>query len=183
MKDNSPIKEVAVRFMVSRRAKRISIRVLPGGKVITTRPVWATEAAVLRFLASKREWIARAVGKMSKKKVLAGSAAMGFKNNQRTAKAFVEEKVAKLNQVYGFMIGKIRVKDQASRWGSCSAKGNLNFNYRIVSLPDDLAEYVVVHELCHIKELNHSRAFWDLVALTVPDHRARRKELRNIIFG
>lgn len=173
-------KEIAVRFKVSRRAKRINIRVLPGGQVVATRPVWATESAALRFLASKREWVAKAVAKMRRKKTLVG--AKGMKNNLAVAKNFVVGKVAEVNQAYGFPVGKIRIKNQASRWGSCSAKGNLNFNYRVAFLPDHLAEYVVAHELCHIKELNHSRAFWDLVALAVPDHRARRKELRNISF-
>lgn len=171
-------------FKVSRRAKRINITVKPGGRVVATRPVWATQESVAKFLASKRLWIARAVRKMSRRKTIAGAVGLrGFKDNRIAAKTLALDKIGRINQTYGFRVGRVAIKNQASRWGSCSAKGNLNFNYRIALLPDNLAEYVVAHELCHLKELNHSPAFWDLVAKTIPDHRERRRKLRNIIFA
>ncbi len=76
--------------------------------------------------------------------------------------------------------GRISVRNQRSRWGSCSRSGNLNFNYRIASLRPELQDYIVVHELCHLKEFNHKEGFWALVALTVPDWQALRAELRAI---
>lgn len=63
-------------------------------------------------------------------------------------------------------------------WGSCSKKGNLNFNWRLIQLPPELADYVIVHELCHLKELNHSQRFWDLVGQAIPDYKERRQALR-----
>jgi predicted metal-dependent hydrolase len=67
---------------------------------------------------------------------------------------------------------------QKSRWGSCSRKKNLNFNYKLIQLPLELADYIVVHELCHLQEFNHGQGFWNLVGETIPDYKARRDELR-----
>lgn len=74
--------------------------------------------------------------------------------------------------------GKISVKDQKTRWGSCSSLGNLNFNWRLVLMPEEILDYVVVHELAHRKEMNHSRAFWAEVERILPDYKERRKWLR-----
>lgn len=71
----------------------------------------------------------------------------------------------------------VRIKNGKSRWGSCSARGNLNFHYKLALLPPRLADYVIVHELCHLRELNHSPRFWALVAAHIPDHRALRRAL------
>ena len=96
------------------------------------------------------------------------------------ARVFVEKKVAEWNAIYGFRVGRISVKNQKTRWGSCSKKGNLNFNYKIVLLPEPLADYIVVHELCHLGEFNHSKNFWNLVARTMPDYKARRAALKRV---
>ena len=175
--------KIAINIKTSRRAKRISVTIKPGGRVVATKPVWASDASVFGFLRSKRKWIQSAVGRMSKKKVIPLSGRGNYAHYKETARELVKRKIELVNRFYGFKFGAIRIKDLASRWGSCSSKSNLNFNYRIALLPDNLAEYVVAHELCHIKELNHSRAFWDLLALSVPDHRARRRELRNVTFA
>lgn len=177
-------KEISVRFKISPKARRISVTVKPGGQVVAVRPIWSKQADVFRFLASKEKWIARAIGKMIQKKAIgANSGVNGFKMNKEAARLLVIKKISQINKQYRFKVGQIRIKNQVGRWGSCSARGNLNFNYRIALLPDNLAEYVVVHELCHLKELNHSPAFWRLVALTVPNHRALRRELRNVVFS
>lgn len=81
---------------------------------------------------------------------------------------------------YELTYNRVAIKDQKTCWGSCSSKGNLNFNYKIVFLPEALMEYVIVHELCHLYELNHSAAFWAHVARAVPDYRDRRRQLRRM---
>ena len=98
-------------------------------------------------------------------------------------RALVTQKIAEYNAFYNFTVGKIAIRNQRSRWGSCSKKGNLNFNYRLALLPDELASYVVVHELCHIGEFNHSKDFWNLVAQTMPNYLTLRKQLHQIKFG
>src|SRR4051812_2511641 len=75
----------------------------------------------------------------------------------------VNARLAYFNAFYNYKYNKVTIKNQFSRWGSCSRKGNLNFNYRIVLLPPELADYIVVHELCHLGEFNHGQKFWDLV--------------------
>jgi predicted metal-dependent hydrolase len=96
------------------------------------------------------------------------------------AKIFVINKVAELNKNYGYKINRIIIRNQKTRWGSCSKNGNMNFNYKIVLLPEKLAEYIIVHEICHLGEFNHSANFWNLVAQTVPDYKEKRKELHKV---
>ena len=79
---------------------------------------------------------------------------------------------------YDFKVGRVSIRNQRTRWGSCSKAGNLNFNYRIALLPEALSDYVIVHELCHIGEFNHSGKFWDLVAVALPDYAKIRAELK-----
>ena len=77
-------------------------------------------------------------------------------------------------------VGKIAIRNQKSRWGSCSKKGNLNFNYKLVFLSPEIRDYVIVHEICHIKEFNHGRDFWNLVGEAVPEYKEMRKRLRGL---
>jgi predicted metal-dependent hydrolase len=90
----------------------------------------------------------------------------------------VRNKLEYFNKFYNFKYNKVTVRNQSTRWGSCSKSGNLNFNHKLALLPENLVDYVVVHELCHLGEFNHSKNFWDLVARTVPDFKERRQELR-----
>ena len=96
------------------------------------------------------------------------------------ARALVHQRIRHFNTVYGFKVGRIFIKNHKSRWGSCSEKGNLNFNYKLVFLPADIVDYIIVHELCHLSEFNHSERFWNTVGRTIPDHKRRRKHLRQI---
>ena len=101
-----------------------------------------------------------------------------YRQHKEAARALVRERLAHFNQHYGHLIRKIAIRDQRTRWGSCSRAGNLNFNYRLALLPPHLADYVIVHELCHLRAFDHSPAFWDLVAIAIPDYAARKLELR-----
>lgn len=94
------------------------------------------------------------------------------------ARALVHARIQHFNAYYNLPLRKIFIKNHKSRWGSCSKKGNLNFNYKIVFLPPDIADYIIAHELCHLAEFNHSERFWALVARTIPAHKQHRKKLR-----
>src|SRR6185369_1027600 len=100
------------------------------------------------------------------------------KRHREAARVLVHAQLSHFNSFYNFSYGRVSIKDTKSRWGSCSKRGNLNFNYKILFLPPHLADYLIVHELCHLKEFNHSPRFWSLVGQTVPDHKAIRRELR-----
>lgn len=97
---------------------------------------------------------------------------------RRQAHAIIAERLAHWNAHYGYTWTRVAIKEQKTRWGSCSRRGSLNFNWRLLLAPQPALDYVVIHELCHLKEPNHSPAFWALVAETCPDHREWRGWLR-----
>ncbi len=96
------------------------------------------------------------------------------------AKELALSRLEYFNQFYNLKYNSVKIKSTKTRWGSCSSKGNLNFSYKIALLPEHLADYLIVHELCHLEEFNHSEDFWNLVAKTIPDFSKRRKDLRKI---
>lgn len=85
------------------------------------------------------------------------------------------------NTVYEYEYNRVCVRNQKTCWGSCTAKKNLNFSYRIIFLPERIRDYIIVHELCHLGELNHSRNFWSLVGRVLPDYSEYKRVLRKII--
>ena len=87
------------------------------------------------------------------------------------AKAYLPRRTRELAQQHGFRYGQLRIKNQKTRWGSCSAKGNINLNLRLMMAPDEAIDCVIIHELCHLRELNHSPAFWKLLAELNPDYK------------
>ena len=80
---------------------------------------------------------------------------------------------------HAIRVGKVRISSARTRWGSCSARGTLSFTWRLVMAPPEVIDYVVVHEMCHLKEMNHSGAFWARVEAILPDYKARRKWLKD----
>jgi len=97
---------------------------------------------------------------------------------KKTAKKSLVERVHNIAEKYHFQVGRISIRSQKTRWGSCSSKGNLSFNYNLLRFGKEIVDYVIIHELCHIKEMNHSEKFWKLVEKFCPDYRRYRKELK-----
>ncbi len=171
--------EVAYCLKTSGRAKNLRITIKPGGRVNAVRPRFLDERAVEKFLTQKADWILDKIFKLkNKKNLLAIGDRRDFLKNRQIARDLVFNKLSKFNDFYKFDYNRVAIRDQQTRWGSCSAKKNLNFNYRIALLPDRLADYVVAHELCHLRELNHSPRFWNLLSLSLPDYKFLRHELR-----
>jgi hypothetical protein len=144
-------------------------------------PRSASLSQIERFVLSKQRWIAAKL--RENEEVVSHSPQISHSVKEinaykKQAQALVAQRIVELNKSYGFRYGNIFVRNQKSRWGSCSKKGNLNFNYKIVFLPQEYADYIITHELCHLKEFNHSAAFWKLVAGTVPNYKKLRSELR-----
>ncbi len=93
------------------------------------------------------------------------------------AKIILIKRVEELAKQFGFEYFRITIKDQSSVWGSCSSKKNLNFSWRLILAPVEVMDYVIIHELCHLAQMNHSRNFWALVEKYMPDYKAHRKWL------
>lgn len=98
---------------------------------------------------------------------------------RRSAKDIIFARVKYWASVLGLEYGRVFVKDQRTLWGSCSGRKNLNFNWRLAAAPPEALDYVVIHELCHLREMNHSKRFWALVSAACPDYKARRRWLRD----
>jgi len=151
------------------------------GSVVVTMPHNFKESIVERFIAKKTEWLLAKINffKQFKGQRLVPHGRRDYLKHKDMAHLLAEEKVSHFNEFYGYKINKINIKNQKTRWGSCSRSGNLNFNYKILFLSEKQRDYIIVHELCHLKEFNHSRCFWSLVAETFPQWRAVKKELKN----
>jgi predicted metal-dependent hydrolase len=106
-----------------------------------------------------------------------------YLRNKPAAAALVRQKIAQFNGIYNYDFRGLAIRNQKTRWGSCSRRGNLSFNWRILLLDSRAQEYLIVHELCHLAEFNHSPRFWALVARTVPDYAAIRRRLKRMRFS
>ena len=167
---------------MSTRAKHLRIDVYPDTRVVVVVPKRANPKTVEQFIRAQSEWVQRKVQTFQKHAdkgglVLPAPKRGDYKKYKEQARSLALARLEHFNQHYGFTYNRVAIRDQKTRWGSCSSKGHLNFNYKIVHLPQAHADYIIVHELCHLKEMNHSERFWDLVAETVPDHKQLRKEL------
>lgn len=135
---------------------------------------------VERFVNSKKDWIEKKLqyfDSLPKKRIFPREY---YLKNKETARKIIQNKVDKFSRELALEYKKISIRDQKTRWGSCSKLGNLNFNYKIILLPEHLQNYIVIHELCHLQELNHSKKFWSLVEKVCPDYKKYRQELKNI---
>lgn len=103
-----------------------------------------------------------------------------YEAHKELARSVILERLAYWNALYGHTYKRVAIRNQVSRWGSCSTKLNLNFNYRLIFLPQELMDYVIVHELCHLKHFNHGADFWLLIEEKMPKYREHKAELQSI---
>lgn len=164
----------------SRKARHVRITVRRDGNVTLTLPFFVSAKRGRLFLESKKEWIREKIRNLAEQPdhILRRGGVREYRESREAARRLVEERLAYFQEFYKVTWKRVSIRNQKTRWGSCSHGGSLSFNYRLISLPPHLADYVIVHELCHLSELNHSPEFWALVARTFPDYRALRRELR-----
>ncbi len=103
-----------------------------------------------------------------------------YMQHKKEARTLIVQKVQYWNQFYQFPFNRIAIRNQRRCWGSCTSLKNLNFNYKILFLPEHLQDYIIVHELCHLQELHHKDTFWHLVAQQIPDYKTHIAELKTI---
>ncbi|MFA6524940.1 MAG: SprT family zinc-dependent metalloprotease [Patescibacteria group bacterium] len=166
----------------SLRARSMRLAVHSDGTVVVTMPFRFPGSLADKFVHEKYDWIIRKIAyfKQSKKPASRVYTKKDYLKYREAAKKFALERVEHFNATYNFTYNRISIRNQKTRWGSCSGKGNLNFNYKIIHLPLRIADYIIVHELCHLKQMNHSKNFWDLVGVFFSDHKAIRKELKRL---
>jgi predicted metal-dependent hydrolase len=173
-----------VEYTLRKRKKqtKYSLAVYRGGRILLTVPYSISFATAERYMIEKREWIKKIFEKHPTLFVQKTQHAQKreYVQYKEMARKFVHRRLSELNGEYGFTYKRVSIRHNVSRWGSCSELGNVNFDYRILFLPERLQDYLLVHELCHLKEMNHSKAFWNLVAKTIPNHKVLRKELKKI---
>jgi predicted metal-dependent hydrolase len=169
----------------SAKAKHLRITVHKNGDVIVTVPVRVSLASAEKFVREKKNWIEEKIQEMKERSALRPTgfpqgSKKDLEENEEKALALIQSRLLHFNRSYGFAWKNVSVKNLTTRWGSCSKIGNLNFSYKIIYLSKELADYLVVHELCHLGEFNHSKKFWSLVEKTIPDYLILRKQLKNI---
>jgi predicted metal-dependent hydrolase len=182
------------RIRTSRRVRRARILVAPGRPVEVVVPPGTTDAAVQQLLARHGDWIARRRAQLDRLPKLGldrpGTVWLDGEplpappgDRERWYRAQARQRLTAAVHREGQKLGltgwtRIRIGDQRSRWASCSARGTLSFSWRLVVAPAWVADYVVVHELCHLRHMNHSKAFWELVRAAYPRHGEARAWLR-----
>ena len=158
--------------------KSIGIQIMPDGSVVVRCPKRMRLDDIRRFVESKSDWI---------KKHLAGRDLTApekltepeLKQLREKTRELVTARVKHFSAIMGVTYNQVAIRTQRTRWGSCSSKGNLNFNCLLGLTPPEVLDYVVVHELCHLIEMNHSKQFWDAVERIMPDYKVHRKWLKD----
>ena len=177
------MEDMEYRIIRSRR-KTLAVEITKEAEILVRAPYGATSADISRFVSANMDWILAHQKKQQEKvrerkenpygkitgQQLEEMAALALKTIPPRARLYARQ--------IGVTYGRITIRNQKTRWGSCSSKGNLNFNCLLMLTPPEVQDYVIVHELCHRKEMNHSAAFWAEVERVLPDYRERRRWLK-----
>lgn len=168
--------------LIRSQRKTLSIQVRQNGSLIVRAPVNMPKSTIERFLDEKSEWIRKNLEKIevrTKEPSLSEGLSEAKKGvYRRRAKEVFSARAVFFAREMGVKFNHITVREQKTRWGSCSSDCNLNFNWKLILAPSEVLDYVVVHELCHLKEMNHSKAFWEEVKAVLPDYEMRRRWLK-----
>lgn len=171
--------------LIRSKRKTLALYVRQDGTVEVRAPLRTREAYIEDFITKKQDWILNSQKKIlernTSRKIIeltAGEEA----DYKFQAKEYLKLKCQFFSRRMGILHGNVKVNGAKSRWGSCNRKGDINFTYRLIFVPEDLIDYVVVHELAHIKELNHSAGFWAIVEQAMPDYKSRRKRLKEFQY-
>ena len=171
-----------VRLIRSNR-RTISLEITGTGEILVRAPRRMPEADIRAFVEAKKAWLTKHLQKREQE--IASIQEEGRFTEQEIqrlkvlAKQIVPEKVAYYARLMGVTYGKITIRKQKTRWGSCTQEGNLNFNCLLMMAPPEVLDYVVIHELCHRIEMNHSVSFWALVEKMMPDYKVHRRWLKD----
>lgn len=176
-----------VLFIKRSGVRRLRISVSPRNGVVVTIPARLPVSAAMAFVVEKREWILRALRRQSKRirKSVENGKIVGVPSDpselermRETARAILVPKLEAAARRHGFAYGRVAIKNNVSNWGSCSVLGNINLNMRLILLPEHLQEYVILHELCHLRHPDHGPGFHAMLdSLLEGRENALRREL------
>ncbi len=173
-------KKIRIQIIRSSR-KSTSLEIMRTGEVVVRAPYCLADQEVKAFLETHKMWLSKKLKEQMARQPYPFPVFENItKSEMERIKKIISGKVKYFAGIMGVAYGKITVRNQKTRWGSCSSKGNLNFNYRLAYLPDELLDYVVVHELAHRIHMNHSKEFWQTVAIFYPDYQLCKEKLRKI---
>jgi len=174
----------SITFEKSRKARHLNIRVHPSKGIRVSVPYGVSFSLAEAFVWSKIQWIEKHQKRMEQIE----SDQEQRKNepiniDREKAKQVLTTRLHELARQYGFSFNRIFIRNQRSRWGSCSAKNNINLNYKLMNIPEELRDYVILHELVHTRIKNHSKKFWEELSKYIPNPKQSSTELRKIGAG
>lgn len=170
--------------VIRSKRKTLAIEIRADMRVVVRAPEKIPQNEIIKFVEEKQNWIkkhlvqmyfkAEEIKKQKKEPALTNA---DIEKLCQKALSVIPDKVKYYAEIMGVTYGRITIRNQKTRWGSCSSKGNLNFNCLLMLMPDKVLDYVVVHELCHLKQMNHSKKFWKEVERYMPDYKNYKKWL------
>lgn len=166
--------------LIRSNRKTVAIQIKGDGQVTVRAPLHMSKSVIQQFITQKESWIASHLARIQQRRFCTEPAftAPELQQLALNAREDIVCRVARFASVVGVNYQRITIRAQKTRWGSCSAKGNLNFNCLLMLCPETVRDYVVVHELCHRKELNHSVRFWKEVERILPTFKESQKWLK-----
>lgn len=175
---------MAEKYTLIRSGRRtVGLSLDRDGNVTVRAPYLYPKAAIEAFLSENAGWIAKQRRKLAAQKENAESSgpitAEELRRLAAALRSVLPEKLGRYAGLLGITYGKVTVRSQKTKWGSCSSKGNLNFNCLLMLAPEEVLDYVIVHELCHVRHMDHSREFWAEVASLDPRYKAHKKWLKD----
>lgn len=177
-----PKSDEKIEILVKKNKKSKSVRLYlyKDEQVVVNIPTWLTFGSGRLFAESKKEYLLDTIKKNRKNAIIPIRSNSDYQRVKSRALRLAVDRVKYYNNFYNFKYNKVFIKNPRTRWGSCSSLGNLNYSYRIFFLPKEYVDYIIVHELCHLEEFNHSKNFWGLVERVIPDYRNIAKNLKKI---
>jgi len=170
--------------VIRSKRKTLAIEIRPDMRVVVRAPEKIPQNEIMKFVEEKQNWIKKHLVQMyfkaeenKKQKKEPALTNADIEKLCQKALSVIPDKVKYYAEIMGVTYGRITIRNQKTRWGSCSSKGNLNFNCLLMLMPDKVLDYVVVHELCHLRQMNHSKKFWKEVERYMPDYPNYKKWL------
>lgn len=163
--------------VIRSRRRSVALIITADAQLVVRAPRYLSDRDIAKFIAQKKAWIERNLARQAARPRPAALTAEERERWRQVAREKITERCRYFSELTGYRPVKVSITSARTRWGSCGAKGSINFSWRLAMVPPEVIDYVIVHELVHLAELNHSSRFWRRVGEIVPDHRLHRRWL------